>query len=59
MFDLFALFSKQAAGANRRGWSAERGGLEHTVIMPSVQYQNQPSNKLVDTDTRGLPGGYC
>lgn len=55
MFVSSTLFSKQAAGANRRGWSAERGGCEHAVIKPSALYQNQPT-MLVDTGTRGSPG---
>ena len=59
MFVLSTLFSTKAAGASRRGWSSERVGSEHQSIMPQAMYQNQPSNELVDTGTRGLPGGSC
>jgi hypothetical protein len=59
MFDSSTLFSKKLAGANRRGWSAERGGCEHNVIMPSALYQNQPTQLVSDTGTRGSPGGSC
>ena len=56
MFTLSTIFSKQVAGANRRGWSAERG-QEHGAIMNAVSYQ--PSNKLDTHGAQGFTGGSC
>lgn len=60
MFDLSTLFSKETAGASRRGWLAGERGLGHS-IMPSTAatYQNQPKQLVVDTGTRSSPGGTC